>query len=144
MSQMEPEPVPKDDMTSEIRMQSTTEPGRRNRSRIPLDVKFENLQALFDNVDDSVFTASATSDEPYDQDIADLLHDSRVELLMWSKNIQRLMPPADPPVDNLRILGRLDEPLAATLLSILDEIEYDLRELSADATDKKLYGQVIT
>ena len=125
-------------------MQSTTEQGRRDRSRIPLDVKFENLQALFDNVDDSVFTASATSDEPYDQDIADLLHDSRVELLMWSKNIHLLMPAVDPPVDSLRILGRLDGPLAATLLSILEEIEEDLRELSADATDKKLYGQVIT
>ena len=63
---------------------------------------------------------------------------------MWSKNIQLLMPAADPPVDSLRILGRLDGPLAATLLSILEEIEEDLRELSADATDKKMYGQVIT
>ena len=67
---MEWEPLPKDDMSSEIRTQSTTEPGHRNRSRIRLDVKFKNLQALFDNVDDSVFTASATSDEPYDQEIA--------------------------------------------------------------------------
>ena len=144
MSQMEPESLPKDDMPSEIRMQGTTERGRRVRCRIPLDVKFENLQALFDSVDASATETSAKSHESSDQATALSLHDSRFELRMWSLNLKILMREADLPLDSLRILGKLDGPLVATLLNVLEGIENDLRELSADTTDNKLYAQFIT
>ena len=125
-------------------MQSTTEHGRRDRGRIPLDVKFENLLALLDSVDASATIASARSHETSDQATARLLEDSRFELRMWSHNLKILTPKAEPSLNSLRILGKLDGPLAATLLIFLDGIQKDLRELSADTTDNRLYGQVIT
>ena len=144
MSQMEPKPLPKDDMPSETRMQSTTERSRRDRNRIPLDVKFEILQVLFDSVDASTTEASAKSHEASDQATALSLHESRFELRRWSLNLKILMQKADHPLDNLRIFGKLDGPLAATVLNVLDEIENDLRKLSADTTDNKLYAQFIS
>lgn len=66
ISYMEPKPLPKDDMSSEIRMQSAAEHGRRDRSRIPLDVKLDNLLALLDSVDASATIASVRSHESSD------------------------------------------------------------------------------
>ena len=54
------------------------------------------------------------------------------------------MPEADPRVSNLRILGKLDGPLVATPVNILEGIEKALRVLSAGATNNRLYGQFIT
>ena len=137
---MEPEPLPKDDISSGIRMQSTTEPGRRNRSRIPLDVKFENLQELFTNVSKSARTASAISHEPSSRAIADLLRDDRVRLRRWSKNLDIMMPEAESYVNALRILGKLGGPVAARLVAILEGIEKDLRELSTYLAEYHRYG----
>lgn len=141
---MEPEPLPKDDMPSETRMQSTTERGRRDRSRIPLDVKFENLQALFDSVDASATEASSKSHEASDQAPPLSLYNGRFDLRMWSLDFKMLMRKADLPLNSLRILGKLDGPLPATLLNVLEGIENDLRKLSADTTENKLYAQFIT
>lgn len=63
---------------------------------------------------------------------------------MWSHNLKILTPKAEPSLNSLRILGKLDGPLAATLLIVLEGIEKDLSELLADTTDNRLYGQVIT
>ena len=143
MSQTEPKSLPKDDMPSETRMQSTTERGRRDRSCISLDVKFENLQALFDSVDASATEAGAKSHEASDQATALSLHDSRYKLRM-SLDFKMRMRKAGLPLDSLRILGKLDGPLAATLLNVLEGIENDLGKLSADTADNKLYAQFIT
>ena len=144
MSQMEPEPLPKDDMPSEIRKQSTTEQIRRNRSRIPLDVKFENLLALSDSVVELTTLASAESHELSDQVTARSLGDSFVLLRTWSLNLKITVPEADPRVSNLRILGKLDGPLVATLRNVLEGIERNLRGLSADTPNNRMYGQFIT
>ena len=143
MSQTEPKSLPKDYMPSETRMQSTTERGRRDRSRNPLDVKFENLQALFDSVDASATEAGAKSHEASDQATALSLHGSRFKLRM-SLDFKMRMRKAGLPLDSLRTLGKLDGPLAATLLNVLEGIENDLGKLSADTADNKLYAQFIT
>ena len=145
MSEVEPESLPKDDMLSErVRMQSTTEQSRPDRSRIPLDVKFENLPALFDSVVESTTIASAESHESSAQVTGRALDDSLTLLRIWSLNLKITVPEVDPRVSNLRILGKLDGPLVATLLNILEGIEKALRGLSAAATNNRLYGRFIT
>ena len=124
-------------------MQSTTEQGRRDKSHIPLDVKFENLLALSDSVDISTTIASTKGHESSDEVTAHSLSGILDLLRIWPLNLKILTPEADPPLDSLRILGRLDGPLATTLLNVLEEIEKDLRGLSADTTDNQSYGQFI-
>ena len=123
-------------------MQSTTElhlrQDRRDKSRIPLDVHFENLLALFDSVVASAITASAKSHEPSDQVTARSLDDSLFELRIWSENIKAVMPDADSSRNSLRILGKLGEPIGAKILKIFTRLELDLTELSADTADSKL------
>lgn len=135
---MEPDPLAKDDMPSEIRMQSTTE----QRSRIPLDVKFENLLALSGRVNMSTIIASTNSHESSDEVTALALSGSLDLLRMWPPNLKIIIPEADP-FDSLRMIGRLDGPLATTLLNVLGEIEKYLRELRTGTTGYQLYGQVI-
>ena len=129
-------------------MQSTTEQilrqDRRDKSRIPLEVRFENLLALFDSVVASAITACAKSHESSDQVTARSLDDSLFELRIWLENIKAIVPDAESSPDSLRILGKLEGPVAATFLNVLEGMETDLTELSADTADKNLYGQVVT
>lgn len=141
MSQTEPEPLPEDDMSPEIRMQSTTEQGRRNRSRIPLDVKIENLLALSNSVDKATSIAGV---KIRNQATARSLSDSLDLLHIWPLKFKTDMAEADPPLSNLRILGKLDGPRVATLLNVLEDIEEDLRWLSAYIADYRLYGPLVT
>ena len=125
-------------------MQSTTEQGRRDTSRIPLDVHFENLLAFFDSVVASAVTASARNPGSFGQVTAHLLDESLFELRIWSENIKAVMPDAGSSLNSLRILGKFDGPVVAILLNVLGEIEKALRELSADTKDNNLYVQVNT
>ena len=143
MSQKESEPLPKDDLPSEVHMQSTTEQDNRHKSRSPVEVHFENLLALFDSVVASAITASAKSHELSDQVTARSLDDSLFELRIWLENIKAIVPEAQSPLDSLRILGKLGGPVGAMSLEILRGLETDLTELSADTAAYELYGQVV-
>ena len=129
-------------------MQSTTElhlrrdPG--NKPRIPLEVRFENMLALFDSVLASVIIASAKGHDSSNQVIAHWLDDDLFELRTWIENIKAIMPDAEFPRNSLRILGKLEGPVVATLLNALGRIETDLSELSTHNPDNNLYGQVFT
>ncbi len=129
-------------------MQSMTElplrEDRRDKNRSPVEVHFENLLALFDGVVTSAITASAKSHESSDQLTARSLDDSLFELRIWLENIKAVVPHAESSLDILRILGKLEGPVAAIFLKILGEMETDLTELSADTADNNLYGQVVT
>ena len=148
MSQVKPGSLPKDDLPSEICMQSMTELGlrqdRRDKNRILMEVRFENLLALFDSVVASTITVSAKSHESSDQVTARSLDDSLFELRVWLENINGIVPDAESSLDSLRILGKLEGPVAAAFLEILGEMETDLSELSADTADNNLYAQVVT
>ena len=145
---MKSEPLPKDDLLSEARMQSTTElqlrQDRRDEIRIPLEVQFENMLALFDSVAASAIVASAKSHESSDQVIARSLDDSLFELRIWLENIKHVMPDAESSRNSLRILGKLGGPIVAILLHVLGRMEKDLTGLSADSADNNSYGQVVT
>ena len=147
-SQMESERLPKDDLKFESCMQSTAEQNlrqdRSDKSRIPLEVRFENLLALLDSVVASAITASAISHESSDQVTAHSLDDSLFQLRIWLENIKAMVPDAETSPDILRILGKLKGPGAATFLNVLGAMETDLKELSADTADKSLYGQAVT
>ena len=147
MSQMKSEPLPRDDLPSEIRMQNTTElplrQDRRGKNHIPLEVHYENLLALFDSVVTSAITASAKSHESSDQVIARSLDDSLFALRIWLENIKHVMPDAESSRNSLRILGKLEGPLATIFLKILRGLETDLTGLSAHTADNNLYGQVV-
>ena len=145
---MKSEPLPKDDLLSEARMQSTTElqlrQDRRDEIRIPLEVQFENMLALFDSVAASAIVASAKSHESSDQVIARSLDDSLFELRIWLENIKHVMPDAESSRNSLIILGKLGGPTVVILLNVLGRMEKDLTELSADSADNNSYGQVVT
>ena len=147
MSQMRSEPLPKDNLPSEIRMQNTTElplrQDRRGKSHIPLEVHYENLLALFDSVVTSAIIAGAKSHESSDQFIARSLDDSLFALRVWLGNIKAVMPDAESSRNSLRILGKLEGPLATIFLKIFRGLETDLTGLSAHSADSKLYGQVV-
>ncbi len=144
---MTSEPLLKDDLPSELRMQSTTElhlrQDRRGKNCIPLEVLFENLLALFDSVIVSAISAGAKSHESSDQAIARSLDDSLFELRKWLENIKHVMPDAESSRNSLRILGKLGGPLAAMFPKILGGMETDLTELSAETADNNLYGQIV-
>ena len=129
-------------------MQSTTDlqlrQGHDDRARIPLEVRFENMLALFDSVTASAIIASGKSDDYYDQDVAHSLDDDLFKLRRWTKKIKAVMPDAEFPRDSLRILGKLDGPVMARLWHVLKRMETDLSELSAYPLDDYFNGQVFT
>ena len=148
MSQTKSESSAKDDLPSEAHMQSTTElyfqQDRGDKTRIPLEVRFENLLALFDSVAASSIRASAKSHEFSDEVIAHSLDHDLFELRTWIENIKAIMPDAESSHNSLRILGKLEGPVVAILLNMLGKMETDLSELSTDTADNNSYGQVFT
>ena len=148
MSQTKSEPLAKDNLPSEARMQSTTGLHLRQDhgygSRIPLQVRYENTLALLDSVTASAIIASAKSDEFSSQVIAQSLDDDLFELRTWIENVESIMPSAEFPRNCLKILGILDGPVVATLSNVLGRMETDLSELSTHTADNDLYGQVFT
>lgn len=148
MSHTKPEPSAKDDLQSEARVQSTTElqlrQDRLEQVRIPLEIRFENLLALFDSLVASSLRASAKSNNHYDEFIADSLNYDLSELRTWKEKIKAMMPNEESSRNSLRILDKLEGPVVATLLNIVGRMETDLWELSTDIADNNSYGQVFT
>ena len=129
-------------------MQSTTELQLRqdhgDRTRIPLEVRFQKLLALLDSVAASAIIASTRSDKFSNQVIAQSLDDDLFELRTWIENVESIMPSAEFPRNCLKILGKLDGPVVATLSNVLGSLETDLSKLSTHTADNDLCGQVFT
>ena len=124
-------------------MQSTTALHLRqdhgDRIHIPLEVRFEIMLALSDRV---AASASSKSQNIYEEDVAQSLDDELFRFRRWIENIKAIMPDAEFPRNNLRILDKLDGPVVARLWNVLEKMEIDLSVLSADPLNDYLYGQV--
>ena len=117
--------------------------GRRHR-RIPLEIQFRDLLALFDKIVASAITVGARSHDPADHVIARALDDSLFELRMWLENIRSKIPDRGPSSGSLSILEKFEGPGATRLRNDLDDLETHLKELSATSTDTGLYGHLMS
>ena len=113
----------------------------QNHRQILLEDQLRDLLALFDKTVVSAIKVESRSHDSSDYVTACALDDCLFEFRMWLENIKAIMPNTESFPSSLRVLDKLEEPVASNLRDIFSNLGTDLTILLASCNDTEQYVQ---